>query len=141
MFKKILLHFWSLRREFVKYFIIGVSGVILDVGTLYLLKEYAHVRPVVAVIINQAFLINYGFFLNKFWAFKSKGMTHRQIVRFYLLAGANYLFSIAWMWLFSEHLGVNYLIARVANVALAVGWNFLLYKHWVYKGAESGELG
>ncbi len=133
MLKKIILHFWSLRREFAKYFIIGISGVILDIGTLFLLKEYANIRPVVAVIINQAFLINYAFFLNKIWAFKSKGMTHRQMIRFYLLAGANYLFSVAWMWFFNERLEYNYIVARLANVALAVGWNFLLYKHWVYR--------
>ena len=139
MIKKTLLYFWSLRREFAKYFIIGISGVILDIGTLYLLKEYGHIRPVIAVIINQAFLINYSFFLNKFWAFKSKGMTHRQMVRFYFLAGLNYLFSIAWMWVFNEHLGLNYLVARLANIALCVAWNFLLYKYWVYRTEHSVE--
>lgn len=135
MIKKLVLHIWNARREFIRYFVIGVSGVVLDVGTLYLLTEYAHLRPVFAIIINQAFLINYGFFLNKIWAFKSKGITHRQMMRFYLLAGANYLFSVGWMWFFNETQHFNYLLVRVSNVILAVGWNFLLYKHWVYAQA------
>ncbi len=133
MIKKLILHLWSARREFAKYFITGVSGVILDVGSLYLLKEFAHVKPVVAVIINQAVLINYVFFINKYWSFKVKGVTHKQIVRFYCLAGGNYLFSVGWMWVFNEQWQFNYLIVRLVNVALAVAWNFLLYKHWVYK--------
>ncbi len=133
MLKKLILHFWSLRREFSKYFIIGVCGVVLDIGSLYLLKEWLHLRPVVAVVINQAFLINYVFFLNKYWAFKSKGITHKQMVRFYILALINYGISVGWMYWFNERLHFQYLAVRLANVALSVAWNFLLYKYWVYR--------
>lgn len=133
MIRKLISHLWSARREFAKYFVIGCSGVVLDVGSLYALKQYLGLRPIAAVVINQAVLINYVFLLNKYWAFKAKGVTHRQVMRFYALAGVNYLISIAWMWTFNEHFGVNYLLVRLANIALAVGWNFLLYKHWVYR--------
>lgn len=138
MFKKFILHLWGARHQFAKYFIIGVSGVVLDVGSLFVLKEYFHFRAVMAVVVNQLFLINYGFFLNKYWAFRSRGIAHQQMIRFYLLALANYLLSITWMWFFHDHLGFNYLFTRVANIALAVAWNFLLYKHWVY--AELAEI-
>lgn len=133
MIKKTILYFWSMRRQFARYFIIGFSGVIIDVGSLYLLKEYLHLRPVTAVIINGIFLLNYIFFLNKHWAFKSEGVTHKQIIRFFILSGFNYLVAIAWMFFFNEKIGINYLLARVSNIALSVAWNFLLYKYWVYK--------
>jgi putative flippase GtrA len=133
MIKKTVLYFWSARHQFARYFIIGSCAVILDVGTLYLLKEYLHLRPVVAVIINGAVLINFIFFLNKHWTFKSGGATHKQIVRFFILAGFNYLVSVGWMFIFNEKIGFNYLATRVFNIALSVAWNFLLYKYWVYK--------
>ena len=136
MIKKTFLYFWSMRQQFARYFIIGFSGVILDVGSLYLLKEYLHLRPVVAVIINGIFLLNYVFFLNKYWAFKSTGITHKQIVRFFILAGFNYVIAIAWMFIFNHKFGFNYLLVRIANIALSVAWNFLLYKYWVYKHEE-----
>ena len=133
MLLNIIRKLWSLRREFIKYFVVGVSGLVLDVGSLYAFKEFLHLRPVTAVIINQAFLLNYVFFLNKYWAFKSRGVTRAQMVKFYTLAGINYVISVAWMYFFNEHLGVNYLLARMSNVALAVAWNFLLYRFWVFK--------
>jgi len=136
MLKKLFLHFWSMRHQFARYFVIGLGAVVLDVGSLYLLKQYLHLRPVVAVIINGIFLINYVFFLNKYWAFKSTGVTHKQIVRFFILAGVNYVISITWMYIFNHKLGFNYLLVRVANIALSVAWNFLLYKYWVYKHEE-----
>jgi len=136
MLRKIIIHLWSMRHQFARYFTIGISGVILDIGSLYLLKEYLHFRPVVAVIVNGIFLLNYVFFLNKYWAFKSAGVTHKQMVRFFILAGINYAISVGWMYFFNEKLLINYLLARVANIALSVAWNFLLYKYWVYRHEE-----
>lgn len=124
---------WSHRREFAKYFIIGFSGFVLDIGSLYLLKQHFGFNQVVAVSINQPPLILYVFLLNKKWSFKSAGQTKEQVIRFVTLCLINYGISIAWMWFFSHELGLNYQIARVSNIALAVSWNFLLYKYWVYK--------
>lgn len=137
MIKKTISHFWLMRRQFARYFIVGFSGVFLDVGTLFLMKEYLHLRPVAAVVINGFFLLNYIFFLNKHWTFKSAGATRAQALRFLVLAGFNYFVSIGWMFIFNEKLGINYLLARVLNIALSVAWNFLLYKYWVYKREES----
>lgn len=129
-----------MRHQFVRYFVVGFSGVILDVGSLYLLKEFFHILPTVAIIINGIFLLNYIFFLNKYWAFKSQGVTHKQMVRFFILAGINYVISISWMYFFNHKLEFNYLLVRVANIALSVAWNFLLYRYWVYKHEEPAVL-
>lgn len=136
MLKKLFLHFWSMRQQFARYFVIGLGAVVLDIGSLYLLKEYLHLRPVIAVVINGIFILNYVFFLNKYWAFKSTGVTHKQIVRFFILAGINYGVAIGWMYIFNHKIGFNYLLVRIANIALSVAWNFLLYKYWVYKSEE-----
>lgn len=130
MLKKIIRQFLS--KQFFRYFLIGISGVALDIGSLYILKTYFDMRPVTAVIVNQLLMLNYIFFLNKKWSFGASGLTHQQMVRFYILAGINYLFSIFWMWVLNENLSVHYLITRIMNIALAVSWNFLLYKFWVF---------
>jgi putative flippase GtrA len=152
MLKIILTKAWSHRAQFARYFIIGCSAFVLDIVTLFLLKELLHISAVVAVILNQALLLNYVFLLNKYWSFKGKGVTHKQVVRFYILAIANYAFSVVWIWIFTEHWHVvllepqkyNYLIWRTLNIMLAVGWNFLLYKFWVYADkqvpAESADV-
>lgn len=124
---------WLMKKEFAKYFLIGISAVVLDIATLFIFKEYLRLRPVSAVIINQLFLLNYVFYLNKYWAFKNRDITKPQIIKFFLLAGANYIFSVLWMLIWNEHLGFNYLLVRLINIALAVSWNFLLYKFWVFK--------
>jgi len=142
MSESLLIRLWAARFQFIKYFITGIIAVVLDIASLYALKEYLHLRPVTAVVINQIFILNYVFFTNKYWSFKAQGTTGKQAIRFLIVAGWNYLFAIFWMWLWTEksnfELPYFYLLARTANIALAVAWNFLLYRYWVYREWRNG---
>ncbi len=133
MFNRLWQQFWPHRTQFIRYFVIGFSGFLLDIFTLYLCKEWIDLTQTQAVLLNQPFIIAYVFALNRLWSFRSSGVAHQQLARFFMVACGNYMFSAAWIWLISEKIGVQYLIARTLNVALAVSWNFLIYKHWVYK--------
>jgi len=134
MFEKISQLIITHRKQFLKYFITGISAVILDILTLFLFKEYFGLRPVVAVIINQILMLNYVFFINKYWSFEEKGgVSNRQVLRFFILQAFNYVFSVFCMWLFNEKLGFNYLIIRLLTIALMTAWNFLFYRFWVYR--------
>ena len=126
-----------MRREFIKYFIIGLGSLALDMGTLIFFTEVFHLRAVVSVILNQAILLTINFTLNKYWAFRNKAMPHRQIIRYLTLAVWNYSFSVGAMYVFHDQFGFNYKLVRVASIALMVSWNFLLYKFWVYRNTES----
>lgn len=126
----------KIKEEFLKYFIIGCSSVILDLGTLYVFKIFFNLSAVFSVIINQIIVLNYVFFLNKFWTFYNKKQTVRQLIKFLTLAIINYLIAITWMWVFNELLKKNYLLVRISNIILATSWNFFAYKFFVYKKSE-----
>ena len=130
---KYLNYFWTHREQFIKYFFIGISGTVLDILTLWILKEFFVLLPVVAVIVNQIFILIYIFLLNKKYSFQAGGEYYKQVTKFLIVALLNYLFAILWMWIFNSQLGYNYLLVRVVNIILAVSWNFLLYREWVYK--------
>lgn len=145
MIKDLAQKFWSMRVQFAKYFTIGIGAVVLDIWSLHLLVKLGF-GPISSIVINQLVIVNLVFMLNKFWAFGAKGVTHEQVLKFYLVAGFNYLVAIGWMWFFTNlvnlhlylsHFNVSqanyYLVVRLVNVALAVSWNFLLYKFFVYK--------
>ena len=119
--------------QFRRYFTVGCSGVVLDLATLYLLKTIIGLTPVVAVIINQLGMAVYIFLLNKYWVFGSSGAFTRQAARYITLTMVNYVIAIGWMWFFNSYLGFNYLLMRLANIALATVWNFLLYRFFVYR--------
>lgn len=132
MFLKIVKHFWEARYQFIKYFLIGSSGFVLDMLTLIGLKEGLNLNPVLAVMINQLLTINYIFFLNKYWTFKAQGITKDQVIRFWILMLWNYSFAVVIMWIGNILLEINYIYVRILSIAVVVSWNFILYKHWVF---------
>lgn len=133
MIKKLFIYFWNARGQFVRYFITGCSGVLLDIVTLYVFKEFMYLSPVSAVILNQLIIAGYIFTLNKYWSFRATGLSRKQLLRFLIILLFNYLVAIAWMWFWNHQFHFNYLLVRVANIALSVVWNFLLYKIWVFR--------
>ncbi|KKS30979.1 MAG: membrane protein [Candidatus Amesbacteria bacterium GW2011_GWA2_42_12] len=145
--RKIFSYLYSVRKQFLNYFITGISGTILDIGLLFLFTNVGHMRPVFAVMINQLVVFGYIFLLNKYWTFRATGTTHKQVMRFLVVYAGNYCIAVAWMWLFTErfnfgaNLGHIYLLlevyynilVRMANIALSICWNFLIYKYFVYR--------
>lgn len=132
MFRRFSAWLWSIRAQFIRYFITGGTGVVLDLVSIFILKEYLHIRPVIAVVINQIFVLAYIYLLNKYWSFRAGGFIGQQLPRFMLLAAGNYMFAISWMWVLTENFHVYYILARVMNIALSACWNFLLYRFFVY---------
>jgi putative flippase GtrA len=90
MLKKTAKFCWSLRRQFAKYFIIGIISFVLDMSSLIFLKETLHLLPFVAVIANQIFILVFVFLMNKYWSFKEHSLTHRQLWRFCIVVALNY---------------------------------------------------
>lgn len=117
----------------MKYVVVGASGFVFDIGLLYATKEYLGIRPWLALVITQCVVMAYNFTLNKLWSFGNRDMPHTQLVRYLTLAGINYAVGVIFMYLFNEILGIDYLLVRLGTVLLAVSWNFLVFKYWVYR--------
>lgn len=127
------------KQSFIRYFVIGSSGCILDLISLFFLKEYILSRSYYAIMINQLFILLYIFLLNKYWTFGNYGFAGRQMIRFFIVAGFNYVVAVIWMWWFNEIIGLNYPLVRLANIALSVAWNYLLYRFFVYQNFFIGK--
>ncbi|MDD5528123.1 MAG: GtrA family protein [Patescibacteria group bacterium] len=132
MIKKTFAYFWSLRHQFVKYFIVGISAVVIDMSSLIFLKEALGIAPVFAVIANQAVVLIFVFLANKYWSFKGTALSRGQIIRFAIVVTFDYFFAVAAMYVFNHRLNFDYRLVRLGSIALAVSWNFFLYKYWVY---------
>jgi len=136
MIKKTIQYAWSVRHQFIKYFVVGFSGLFLDLGLLALCTRVFGWNPTVSLVFSQVIVLGYNFLLNKYWSFANKALSYTQIMRYLTLAGVNYVFSLVIMYIFNEHLGYDELLVRIATIALMVGWNFFLYKYWVYRVEE-----
>jgi putative flippase GtrA len=59
----------------------------------------------------------------------------RHALRYALLVAANLAITVAVV-TGAEHIGVPYLAGKLAVVAASTGWNFVLYRRWVFTEPE-----
>lgn len=121
------------KTQIIKFVVVGSSSALIDIALLVILKEKAHFTPVLAVATNQLIVITYNFLLNKYWSFETSKKPLRQFSRYIVLVAFNYFASIILMYLLYDIIGINYKLVRLASIGLMFSFNFLVYKHWVYK--------
>lgn len=122
-----------MRAQFARYFVVGISGLVVDMFTLWIFIDLFHWWAIPSLMVNQFIVLTYIFYLNKLWAFKSAGQTKKEVQRYLILYFFNYIIAIAWMWFWHNKMGFEPKLVRLANIILAVSWNFLLYKFFVYQ--------
>ena len=124
---------WQPFRQFIKYGIVGSSSVIIDMGLLFIFTEFFGVWYMFSAIIAQSVAVVFNFLMNRNWSFRSGGIMRRQMVKYFLLLGFNYLYQLGALWFFVELFHLHYLLAKVFISMIMVSWNFLMFKYVVYK--------
>ncbi|PIR74232.1 MAG: hypothetical protein COU35_03525 [Candidatus Magasanikbacteria bacterium CG10_big_fil_rev_8_21_14_0_10_47_10] len=133
MLKKLKLYIHSSKYQILRFLAVGVTSLFIDIGLLIFLIERINFRPVVAVATNQLLVILYNFIVNKYWSFSSKKIPFRQLIRYLILVAFNYVTSITFMYIFNDIFHIKYTLVRLSTIATLFIFNFICYKHWVYK--------
>ncbi|MFI5305596.1 MAG: glycosyltransferase, partial [Nitrospiria bacterium] len=123
-------------EEFIKYCIVGFSGVFINLGGYFFLTRIAGIHAATAspVAIELSILSNFS--INHFWTFNGRdhGLSVNQtLFRFHLVSGLtgllNYLILLALVYGFR----VNDLVANFAGIVAAVLVNSSLNSFWTWQ--------
>jgi len=121
--------------QFIKYSLVGATGTSIDFLLLYLLVEKGHLFYLLAAVFSTIVAMLINFTLNKYWTFgKKEGNYFIQLFHYASAHAVGGLINFAVLTVLVETFGVWYLFARIAATFLAVIWNFLATKKWVFKG-------
>lgn len=151
-----LKHIYSLMRRtgelarFIKFCLVGGSGVIVNYGLYWILTRFAGFTPIndiaasgiasgnlaMAISIETSIITN--FFLNNHFTFadrkaKKAGAFLRALFNFNLICIIGGLIQIGIANLFAVTIGINDLIAVLVGIAVATLWNYFLNNWWTWK--------
>ena len=123
-------------KDFIKYSLVGISGVFVNLGLYTLLTRYYEVSELVAPLISIETALISNFILNNFWTF-GKRTTHSRIrikfLKFHLASGfsalINYSVFLALFLVFQLH----DILANLIGIALAAIVNYLINSNWTWK--------
>ncbi len=127
--KSLILH--CLRLQYFRYLLSGSSAAFLEVTSNWAML-HSGMAYLNAAKISGGIGLLCAFLFHKFFAFKKKEQTSKQVIRYVILQGCNYIAQIYMIYLFVEFAGVPPFFAKILAIAITVLWNFFVYKFFVY---------
>ena len=119
-------------KHAVKYYAVGASGILVNLGILYALKEYAGLWYLVSSAIAIYVSMTTNFFLNKAWTFndtKVKQSTLFMYAKFIGISIIGMLIQLGFNYLFVDKMHLYYMLAALISIVIASGINFILNRH------------
>ena len=125
-------------KRFIKFCVVGLSGIVVNQGFLWLLTEFAGLRYYISAIFGIEASIISNFVLNDYFTFADRrtGRGKSFMVRLLkfnvtCLAGAGIQYGL--LLLFTSVFGIYYLVSNLIAIAVAFLWNYFMSSWWTWK--------
>ena len=119
-------------NEFIKFAFVGLLNTGVDVAIFFLLTRFG-IQYVAAQIVSYSCGAANSYLLNKFWTFRSSGLSYAEIVRFTTVNLISLGISVVVLSLLHETAGLDLAAAKGGATVCALAANFLGNKLWVFK--------
>ncbi len=143
-----LIHRYGSRREifrFIKYGLVGSTGLFLAVGLLWVFVEYLHMLYIIASLLSGEIGITFNFFWYEVWTFRdiklslSFSQLFSRWLKFNLVRAAGIGLSLGILTLMVEVFKVHYFIANIAGTVAAIIFNYIISIEWIWRIKSSKE--
>jgi dolichol-phosphate mannosyltransferase len=127
-------------EEFIKFGIVGGSGVLVNMGLLFVLTRFLSVRLEIASIIAIETSILSNFFLNNLWTFKKRN-THVpfwvRLFRYHLVTGLAGIVNYLVLLLLVKTFGWHDMLSNLIGIAIGTIINYSLNSLWTWRVRSS----
>jgi putative flippase GtrA len=121
--------------QVVRYLVGGFSAFVVDFGVGYFLYRVVQVPAGLTPLVGAPLVVSYAFSVQKFFTFKNRHLSRRQLFLYILLIVENNLISMAGLWLLVQVLGIDFRLAKFLVMGAIVANNFPLFKFLIFKRA------
>ena len=119
--------------KFIKFGVIGFSGMIVDFGLTYLCKEKLQIQKYVSNTIGFTVAATSNWLLNRIWTFASN---NPQILSEYLrFLGVSLIglgINTLILWLLTDKAKLNFYLSKVGAIGITTIWNFLTNNYFTF---------
>lgn len=111
--------------KFLKFGVVGFSGLFIDFGLTYLFKEVLHVQKYVSNAIGFMMAASSNYFLNRIWTFESTNPNIAlEYTEFIIISLVGLVINTAILYLLVSKLKMNFYLSKVFAIAVVTLWNF-----------------
>jgi len=139
-----LKHIYSLMRRkgellrFVKFCLVGLSGVLVNIGLLWLLTDLIAFFYLISAAISIESSIISNFTLNNYFTFadrRSPGAKSflSRLLKYNIVSLVGLVVNMGVLGLLTEVFGVYYLLSNLCGIAVAALWNYMVNTWWTWR--------
>jgi putative flippase GtrA len=111
--------------RFIKFSLVGFSGLIIDFGTTYFLKEKLKVQKYFANSTGFILAATSNYVLNRIWTFENSAPEiFEQYTKFVLIALIGLGINNLIIYFLNDRKGINFYVSKLAAIIIVVIWNF-----------------
>ena len=122
-------------KHAAKYYAVGASGVLVNLGLLYYLTEYVGLWYFLSYALAISVSITSNFVLNKFWTFIDSIDSQRIIVMYVKFVSVSMLgmaVQLGSIYVLVESLIIYYMLAALISICIAGAINFIINRRWTF---------
>lgn len=116
----------------LKFLLVGGLSFAIDLALLVVLHEVFGVALWLATPIAFLTSLVFNFLLQRIFTFKATNRSHASFIRYAILVAFNTVATDFIVNTFAN-LDLTYTAGKVVATALTMGWNFYLYKYWIFR--------
>jgi len=122
-------------KQAAKYYAVGASGVLVNLGLLFYLTEYVGLWYFFSYTLAISASITSNFILNKFWTFRDSINSQRTIVMYVKFTSVSFLgmaIQLGSVYFLVESLSIYYMLAALISISIAGAINFIINRSWTF---------
>ena len=122
-------------RHAIKYYAVGGSGVLVNLGILYALTDLAGYWYFASQVIAISVSISSNFLFNRFWTFSGSIEEKRNsvmYVKFLIVSMIGMGIQLGITYALVESFAVYYMFAAGIGIAIAGGINYVVNRRWTF---------
>jgi putative flippase GtrA len=113
--------------KFLKFCVVGFSGMVIDFSTTWLLKEKAKVNKYIANSIGFILAATSNYIWNRIWTFQSENSRIAvEYFSFILISVAGLGINNLVIYLLNDRLKINFYLSKLLAIGVVTVWNFLM---------------
>lgn len=120
-------------KYFARYILVGLANTLIYGGLLWLFLAMDRFTYPISIAFAFSLAMIFQYLANKYYTFEVHSLSVSEVIRYFILAGLNYILSVLLVWIGLDLLNLNFLAASVVSACFVAGFGFLVSMLWVYK--------
>ena len=117
----------SLVLKFIKFCAVGFSGMVIDFGTTWLLKEKIGVNKYIANSTGFILAATSNYIWNRFWTFQSENEhITSEYLTFIIISLAGLVINNLLLYFFTDKMKFNFYFSKLIAIGVVTLWNFIM---------------